>query len=57
MAHIGRGKCVLLILSEQYLKSENCLFELLEVAKHGDSRRDPAVPGPGQGRFPRRLAP
>ena len=36
MAHIGRGKCVLLILSEEYLRSENCLFELLEVAKHGD---------------------
>jgi small GTP-binding protein len=36
MAGIGRGRCVLLIISDEYLKSENCLFELLEVARHGD---------------------
>ena len=37
MADVGRGRCVLLIISDEYLKSENCLFELLEVARHGDS--------------------
>jgi internalin A len=34
MERIGRGKCVIVILSEKYLKSENCMFELLQVAKH-----------------------
>lgn len=36
MESFGRGKCVILVISEKYLKSENCLFELLQVAKHGD---------------------
>jgi hypothetical protein len=36
MEGIGRGRCVVVILSDKYLKSENCLFELLEIAKHGD---------------------
>jgi small GTP-binding protein len=36
MQSIGRGRCVLLVISDKYLKSENCLFELLEVAKHAE---------------------
>ncbi len=36
MEGIGRGRCVVVILSDKYLQSENCLFELLEIAKHGD---------------------
>lgn len=36
MEGIGRGRCVVVILSDKYLESENCLFELLEIAKHGD---------------------
>jgi small GTP-binding protein len=36
MESIGQGKCVILVISEKYLKSENCLFELLQVAKHGE---------------------
>lgn len=36
MESIGQGKCVILVISEKYLKSENCLFELLQVAKRGD---------------------
>jgi hypothetical protein len=36
MQRMGQGKCVILIIGERYLKSENCLFELLEVAKHGE---------------------
>lgn len=34
MERIGRGKCVVLVISEKYLKSENCMFELLQIAKH-----------------------
>ena len=36
MESIGGGRCVILVISEKYLKSENCLFELLQVAKQGD---------------------
>lgn len=36
MEGIGRGRCVVVILSDKYLQSDNCLFELLEIAKHGD---------------------
>jgi small GTP-binding protein len=36
METIGKGKAVVLVISEKYLKSENCMFELLQVAKHGD---------------------
>ncbi|MFE4108674.1 caspase family protein [Almyronema epifaneia] len=34
MERIGRGKCVVLVISEKYLKSENCMFELLQIAKN-----------------------
>ena len=33
MRRIGRGKCVIVIISEKYLKSENCMFEMLEILK------------------------
>lgn len=33
MRRIGQGKCVVVVISEKYLKSENCMFELLEIAK------------------------
>ena len=36
METIGKGKAVILVISEKYLKSENCMFELMQVAKHGD---------------------
>ncbi len=36
METIGRGKAVILVISEKYLKSKNCMFELLQVAKLGD---------------------
>jgi len=36
MEGIGRGRCVIVILSDKYLESENCLFELLEIAMQGD---------------------
>jgi len=33
MRRIGRGKCVLVVISDKYLKSENCMFEMVEIAK------------------------
>jgi len=38
MQNIGRGKCVIVIISQAYLQSQNCMFELLEIAKNGDFR-------------------
>ena len=36
MRAIGRGKYVILIISNRYLKSENCMFELLQIFKNQD---------------------
>lgn len=36
MQRIGRGKCVIVVISEKYLRSENCMFELVQIAKNGD---------------------
>ncbi len=34
MQGIGQGKCIIVILSDKYLKSENCMFELMEIFKN-----------------------
>ena len=34
MERIGRGKCVVVVISQKYLQSENCMFELLQIAKN-----------------------
>ena len=36
MRQIGKGKAVIVIISDKYLKSENCMFEMLEIADSGD---------------------
>lgn len=36
MQRIGQGNAVVLIISDKYLKSKNCMFELLEVRKNGN---------------------
>lgn len=36
MQDLGQGKAVVLVISEKYLKSLNCCFELVQIAKHGD---------------------
>ncbi|MBU7584602.1 MAG: toll/interleukin-1 receptor domain-containing protein [Nostoc sp. TH1S01] len=36
MQRLSRGKCVILVISDQYLKSENCMYELVEIAKKGN---------------------
>jgi len=33
MRRIGQGKAVVVVISEKYLQSENCMFEMVEVAK------------------------
>ena len=35
MERIGRGKAIIVIISEKYLKSENCMFELVQISKNG----------------------
>ncbi|NJN90206.1 MAG: toll/interleukin-1 receptor domain-containing protein [Leptolyngbyaceae cyanobacterium RM2_2_4] len=36
MEGIGRGKCIVVIISDRYLRSSNCMFELTQIAKNGD---------------------
>lgn len=35
MEQIGRGKAVIVIISDKYLKSPNCMFELVQIIKNG----------------------
>ncbi|MEO8414333.1 MAG: toll/interleukin-1 receptor domain-containing protein [Ginsengibacter sp.] len=37
MEAIGTGKYVIVIISDKYLKSENCMFEMLELQKNKDA--------------------
>jgi hypothetical protein len=32
MDRIGRGDCVIVVISDKYLKSPNCMYELVEIA-------------------------
>jgi formylglycine-generating enzyme required for sulfatase activity len=34
MERIGRGNCVILVISDKYLRSPNCMFELVETAEN-----------------------
>ncbi|MEH2337791.1 COR domain-containing protein [Nostoc sp.] len=36
MQRLSRGICVILVISDQYLKSENCMYELVEISKNGN---------------------
>jgi hypothetical protein len=36
MEQIGQGNAVIVVISDKYLKSENCMFELVEIAANGD---------------------
>ena len=36
MLRIGKGKYIILIINDHYLKSENCMFELLKIAENGE---------------------
>lgn len=35
MQRLGKGKYIVLIISDKYLKSPNCMFELLQIAQNG----------------------
>ncbi|SDL61295.1 toll/interleukin-1 receptor domain-containing protein [Kriegella aquimaris] len=34
MERLGEGNCVILVVSNKYLRSENCMFELLQIFKN-----------------------
>jgi hypothetical protein len=36
MKEIGRGYAVVVVICDKYLKSDNCMFELVEIAKNKD---------------------
>jgi hypothetical protein len=36
---IAKGECVILVISDEYLKSEHCMYELVEVAKNQNLRK------------------
>lgn len=36
MERIGKGKCVIAVISDKYLRSPNCMFELVQVSKNGE---------------------
>ncbi len=36
MQQIGKGKFVIVVISDKYLKSENCMYEMLELKKNGE---------------------
>lgn len=36
MNQISEGKCVILVISEKYLKSPNCCYELVQIARYGN---------------------
>jgi internalin A len=34
MERIGQGNCVIVVISDKYLRSPNCMFELAEIAEN-----------------------
>jgi formyltetrahydrofolate hydrolase len=36
---IGRGKCIVLVISDKYLRSEHCMYELLQVYENRELRK------------------
>jgi hypothetical protein len=36
MKDIGRGKCIIVVLSKEYFESSYCMFELTEIAERGE---------------------
>ncbi|MEQ9357169.1 COR domain-containing protein [Coleofasciculus chthonoplastes] len=36
MQRIGKGKCVIVVISDGYLKSKNCMYELVQIANNGE---------------------
>ena len=40
MERIGRGKCIIVVISKKYLESENCMFELWKSPKTANFTTD-----------------
>jgi hypothetical protein len=38
MERIGRGKTIVVVISDKYLRSKNCMFELLQIAENKQFR-------------------
>ncbi len=38
MERIGRGDCIIVVISDKYLRSPNCMYELVEIADNKDIR-------------------
>lgn len=38
MERIGRGKCIVVVVSKKYLESKSCMFEMTEIADRGGIR-------------------
>lgn len=36
MERIGEGDCVIVVISDKYLRSKNCMYELVEIAENKD---------------------
>lgn len=36
MERIGEGSCVIVVISDKYLRSKNCMYELVEIAENKD---------------------
>jgi hypothetical protein len=34
MESLGKGVCVIVVISDKYLRSSNCMFELIEIAEN-----------------------
>ncbi|MEO6687065.1 MAG: toll/interleukin-1 receptor domain-containing protein [Dyadobacter sp.] len=39
MQRLGQSNHVVVVISDRYLKSANCMFELLEISKNGDFKK------------------
>lgn len=38
MERIGQGRCIVVVISDKYLRSPNCMFELIEIAENRQFR-------------------
>ncbi len=36
---IGRGECIILVISDKYLRSQHCMYELVEIAANEEFRK------------------
>jgi TIR domain len=36
MERLGRGKCIIAVICDKYLKSDSCMFELVQIAMNGN---------------------